>query len=160
MKTRSEIQFGRVFSFYVDMSLAGRRYEPYYFKVTVITEGPIDPETGMSVDLIKLNSAATRVFRNQKIKSADLRQALSLKYRVLEESLTKHGIVLQTVQFDESRGLSVLVGTQALRTFRHDFAIDEKGVLYQVTSQFDDKNKLIRMKTKNLKLDIEELIIF
>ncbi len=159
-KTPTGIQFVRVFSYYVDLQLTGKKSQPFFFDVIVKSQAAFKQQTGMTVDLLKLDTIAKKVFKNQKLKCSAFQEFLNVKYQTLKEALKIFGIRLRSVQFTECRGLSVLIKNRTWHTFRHDYAVDDKGVLYFVSSQFDEKNRLAQIKIKNLKLNIEEQIIF
>ena len=129
-KTRTKIQFVRVFSFYVELAISPKKSEPYYFKVTAATEAPLNRKTGMTVDLIQLNLVAGKVFKNQRAKCASAEDFFKLKFVTFRISLAKKKISLRSLQFDECRGLSVLIDDHGLQTTRHDFATDDAGKIY------------------------------
>lgn len=158
--TRTEIQFVRVFTYYVDLKLTQKKTEAFYFKVTAVTESKMNVQTGMTVNLQKLDTIAAIVFRKQKIKSGNLYEFLRTTYTNLQKNLARQNILLHSVQFDECRGLSVLMNDIETFTIRTDFAIDDLGTLHSVTSHFNQSNQLTQIKMKNLKANIEEQIIF
>lgn len=160
-KTRTEIQFVRVFSFYIDLAIGSKKAEAYFFKVTVSTQAPLNPQTGMTVDLVQLDRVAHQLFKNQKAhQTSKLSIFFQLKFKTLEKLLKKHKIHLVSVQFNECRGSSVLVTARGQEIIRQDLASDHKGCLYSVTSWFDQGEKLVQLRIKNLKTNLVELIIF
>ncbi len=114
----------------------------------------------MTVDLSTLNRISAEVFLNCKIQGQPLQKFLQTKYQQLKKSLAKSKITLQSVTFLECRGLAIEFKGTSILTLRQDFATDDNGVLYSVSSYFDKVNKLKKLNLRNLKANIEEQFIF
>lgn len=151
------IQFVRTYPFYLKLNKPVRAYS---FSVTVTAQKKLNPATGMSVDLVKLDRAAKLILKTKNSKSAEVLQALREIYGQFEAQLKKDKTKLISIQFNECRGSGYLLKGKKTLFIRSDFAADDQQDLHQVTSYFDAKNKLVRMDLKHLRLQIVEQLLF
>lgn len=156
---RSEIYFARAFTFYVQLKTQ-RHWETYFFNVLVTTAGTMNLDTGMTVDLMTLNRRAGFIFKNEKAKCKSLAEFLQKKFQTLNKILMAEKIQLISAQFNECRGLSVLFENKNFFLIRNDFAFSKEGELFFISSYFNKSNLLTKIILKDLKLNIEEQIIF
>lgn len=163
----SEIIFNRRYPFYcsVQNQAKSRTHkksatESYYFQVTVSAWAPLNKATGMSVNLMQLDHIAKNIFKTVHSPELTLNHLLKSRLKLLEKSLKSKKIKLAALQFDECRGLCLKFQGHQSFSIHHDFAADENGDLFKVSSQFNEKDELVEMEIKNLKLEIHERIIF
>lgn len=150
-----ELNFGRAYLFYVH-----RPEGSYSFRVLVTANRPLERATGMTVNLTELDKTCQRLFKNTSSKNKDVIQLLHLKTRQLKLELEKIKTKLISVQFFEKRGFGLAFEGDKFYFIRSDFALDKKGNLVQVTSHFDSKNKLKRVRIVHEKDQLVEQIIY
>ena len=134
--------------------------ESFYFKVTVSALAPLDQRTGMTVNLVLLDQVAKKIFKINRPSKLALNKYLENQFKKLGKALKLKKIGLTSLQFDECRGFCLKFQDQKIFSIHSDYATDEKGNLFQVSSQFNEKDDLVELDIKNLKLDIHEKIIF
>ena len=163
--TDSEIIFVRRYSFYCSVQNQKNKKtqqtsESFYFQVTVSALAPLDPKTGMTVNLVLLDQVAKKIFKANRPSKLTLTKFLQNQFKNLDRALKLKKIRLSSLQFDECRGFCVKFEGRKRFSIHSDYATDEKGNLFKVSSQFNEKDELVELDIKNLKLDIHEKIIF
>ncbi|MBC7465298.1 MAG: hypothetical protein H7256_04845 [Bdellovibrio sp.] len=158
---RSEVQFARTYPYYI--KLGGRPasfQQAFSFLVTVSAQKKINAMTGMSVDLVGLDKIASKILKTKKQSGDKIAMVLRNLVNQFKKDLALQKTKLVRVEFVECRGGSYLFTDKKMLFVRQDHATDEAGDLFEVRSYFNQKNALIRLDLKNLKLGLSEQIIF
>ena len=159
---RSEVQFARTYPYY--LKLNGRpasSQQAFSFSVTVSAQKKMNPMTGMSVDLVLIDKIANKIFKTKRpYRNDDVLMVLTGLVSELKKALALQKTKLVHVDFSECRGSSYLFTEKRMLFVRRDYATDQAGDLFYIESYFNQKNILVRLDMKNLKLGICEQIIF
>ena len=149
------IHFARVCTFYFK-----HRFGSWFFQVEVKCRKSLNPQTGMSVNLVLLDEIMTRIFHHTICKTKAPIHFLQQTVQLLNRELLHAKIELVSVQFDEKRDFGFHFKDGDIRSIRHNLAEDEKKDLYQIVSYFNQLQQLTEIHLQNLKTKVTEHIIF
>lgn len=154
---RTGLNFARTYPFYIKLPKAD---QAYFFSITISASKKLNLKTGMSVDLVSLDRLAEGIFKSQKSQKTSAVEMMADIVNQVQVGLKKIQTKLVSVKFSECRGSAYLFTGRQMYFIRQDYASDDVGDLFQVTSYFNKKNVMTRMDLKNLKLNTQEQIIF
>lgn len=146
------------------MSLAE---QSYFFKAEFIAQAPLNSKTGMTVDLVKMNKAITKILKqktkvklnvkvNIKISVAEVLQQI---FKQAQDKLKTMGADLKKVSFHEERGFGIQFSKKNKPLiYRTDYCLDESRSLQWIISYFDSKGQLKKVLLNNLRENYSEEI--
>lgn len=157
-----QLRFGRIYP--VAMSLAE---QSYFFKAEFIAQAPLNSKTGMTVDLVKMNKAITKILKQKtKVKinvkvdvKTSVAEVLQQIFKQAQDKLKTMGADLKEVSFHEERGFGIQFSKKNKPLiYRTDYGLDESRNLQRIISYFDSKGQLKKVLLNNLRENYSEEI--